>query len=346
MFSPRMKLKAAATFSRRFGTGIRAGVDLLLLLRSETKYGPNGQRAAMQALVDGAKNGEALNVVMAKQKPFFPGLMISMVKTGEVTGRLERTLFSLADHYDQQVKLRQSFIQSIAWPVLQLTMGIGVVSLLIWLMGILTPPGGGEMTDLLGLGLKGVSGVLKFWAVLALFFGIIAAVVWAFMRNIGGIQNTIPLLYMVPVFGKSLQTITLAKFAWTLSLALDAGLDPISSISLSLDSTDSDYYRSGEKTAEQAIRGGATLSDGLKATEIFPDEFLSQVDIAELSGTDSESIGRLAHDYSERAERAIKTIAGIFSLLIWLFVIGFMIFMIARIAMVILGGYAAAFEPI
>ena len=47
----------------------------------------------------------------------------------------------------------------------------------------------------------------------------------------------IPLFYLIPVVGPSLQTITLARFSWTLSLALESGIDPIRSVSMSLDST-------------------------------------------------------------------------------------------------------------
>ncbi len=346
MFNPRMKSKTAAQFCRRFGTGIQSGADLLVLLRSEAKYGTAAHKAAIQALHDGAKNGEALYKLMEANQPYFPKLMVAMVRTGELTGRLERTLFALADHYDQQVDLQRMFVKAVTLPLLQLFAGIGVVSLLIYLMGVLSAPGGGPMTDLLGFGLRGGEGVLKFWGFLALFFGMIGGVVWAFWRNVLGLQNLIPLLYMIPMIGNALQTITLAKYSWTLSLALDAGLDPISSISMALDSTASEYYISAKQTAEDAIRGGASLAGAMKATELFPEEFLAQVEMAELSGTDAESIGGLARDYDTRARTALRTITMLFSGAIWLFMICFMLFMIIRILMVVVGGYAEAFEPI
>ena len=170
--------------------------------------------------------------------------------------------------------------------------------------------------------------------------------VWAFFRNVGGLQNLIPLLYAIPGVGPAIQTITLSRFSWTLSLALDAGLDPIRSISLALDSTASAYYQSGAGKAEKAILGGETLAGGLRATQIFPDDYLSFIEIAELSGTDAESIDGLAKQYDERARMAMKTIAGIASGLIWLFVVGVMIFLIIRLAMNIAGVYSEALQPI
>ena len=341
-----MSLPAVGSFCRRFGTGVRAGADLLRLFESEAKNGSPRQRSAIKGVMAEVKQGEPISEGMRKQGRFFPPLLVAMTRVGEATGKLERTFLSLAEHYEQQLKLRRAFFSSIAWPALQFFGGVVVISLLIWLMGMLTSSTGAPMADILGFGLRGTSGVLWFWTYLAIFFGIVGMIVWAFFRNIGGLQNLIPLLYKIPVAGPAIQTITLSRFTWTLSLALDAGLDPIRSIALALDSTSSAYYRSGSKKAEQAIRDGATLADGLRATRVFPDDFLSFVEIAELSGTDAESIEGLAREYDQRAKMAMKTIAGLATGLIWMFVVGVLIFMIFRLVMSIVGAYSQALDGI
>lgn len=325
---------------------MRAGMELLRLLEMESRQGSPRQRAAMMSLHDGAKNGELLSSLMEMEKPFFPPLLIAMTRVGEATGRMDRTLLALADHYDHRIVMRRSFIQSIAWPGLQLFGGIGVISLLIYLLGILTPAGGGEMFDPLGFGLKGGSGVLVFWAYLATFFGAIAAMIWGYKNNVGGVQNIIPLIYMIPVAGPAIQTIAIARFAWTLSLCLDSGLDPIQSIRLALDSTDNEFYRSAADGTEASIRSGMTLAETLRNTNLFPEDFITNVDVAEMSGTDAESIDSLAKDYDTRAKTAIKTLAGVATALIWLTVIGALIFLILRMAMNISGVYSEALQPI
>jgi len=153
-------------------------------------------------------------------------------------------------------------------------------------------------------------------------------------------------LYLIPVIGPALQTITLTRFCWTLSLGLEAGLDPIRSVDLALDSTDSDYYRAGSKKAEATIRGGGTLSEALESTSLFPDDFISRIEVAELSGTDSESIAGLAREYDERAKSAMRTIAKFASGLVWMTMLLVMLFFIGKLLMNVLGVYSSAFEPI
>lgn len=341
-----MNLKSCRDFCRRFGIAVRAGADLLKLLESEAKYGPARQRVAMNKLRDGAKTGHSLAETMKKADGFFPPLLIAMTRVGETSGRLERTMLMLAEHYEQQVQLKNGFIRAIAWPGLQLFAAIGVISLLIWLMGILKSGTGGPMNDILGFGLVGTSGVLWFWAYIGTFFACVAAAIFAYRKNFGGVQNIIPLFYKIPMVGGAVQTITLSRFTWTLSLALDSGIDPIASIEMALDSTASEYYRSSAKDAEKAIRGGATLASALQATRVLPDELITQVEIAELSGTDAESIGHIAKDYDQRAKGAMKTIAAIATGVIWLSVTMFLVFMILRILMSIVGAYSEALSPI
>lgn len=340
-----MKLDTASKFSYRLGTGLKAGADLIQLLQSEASLGSGKHRAEISNLVQGTKSGHALSDIM-QHRPYFPRLMTSIVRVGEETGKVEQALLTLSRHYDHQIATRRSFFTAISWPMLQLVAGILIISILIYLLGILTPSSGGQMTDILGFGLRGGSGVLWFWFYLAIVFGCIAGGVFAFLKNVAGVQNTIPLLYKIPVFGSSIQTITITRLCWTLSLALGSGLDPIRSIALALDSTDSDYYRLGSSKSEQAIRSGASLSEALRATEVLPSDFIQRVDIAEMAGVDAESLAHLSKEYDERAKQAIKVLSGIASGVIRVAVMGVLIFMIFRIASSVFGFYQIPNEPI
>ncbi len=347
MLFQRMSLSASGAFCRRMGTGLRAGVDVIRLLESESKYGTPKQRDILSQVLEQVIAGFQVSEAMTRQGSYFPSLMISLIRAGEVTGSLEKTFLTLADHFEQRVSLRREFVSSITFPIVMLMIGLGVISLFIFLLGYLTPVGGGEMTDMLGLGLRGPSGVLIFWGYLACIAALLWAAYFGYQRNLGGVQNLVPVLYMVPKLGPSLQTITLSRFARTLALAMGSGLDPFRSVSLSLDSTDSDYYRSGAPVFEAAIRDrGDTLSGALRSTDLFPDTFLQLVEVAELSGTESESIDHLANDYEERAKMAMKALAGVATLLITLTYICTMVFFIIRIFMNISGAYSEALDMV
>jgi type II secretory pathway component PulF len=268
-------------------------------------------------------------------------LLTAMTAVGEETGKLDRALFILAGHLQQRLDTHNKFIRSIAWPGIQLVACIGVISLLILIMGMLP-----QMHDMLGMGLRGPSGALTFLLYCSVVVAFIGAVVWAFVRNVGGIQNLAPLLYMIPKLGPAIQTITISRFCWTMALALDAGLDPIRSIEMSLDSTGSDYYRTGFEDAKKAIQNGATLSGALQATSIFPDDFIARVDIAEHSGTDAESMEYLAKEYDERAQAAVRFLSGLATAIIRVTIVLVILYFMFQMLKPILGMYDDAMKPI
>jgi type II secretory pathway component PulF len=178
------------------------------------------------------------------------------------------------------------------------------------------------------------------------FFLILAVGVLAIRNNWLGIHNMIPLFYLIPKLGPAIRTITLSRFCWTLSMTLDAGLDPIRAIRLALESTGSDFYRSGFPPVEASIERGSSLAVALEASEVIPEEFITNLEVAELSGTDAESLETLARDYDQRARVAIRTLTGILTAVIWLSVMAVMIFMIFRMVSNIMTPYREALSPI
>ena len=84
----------------------------------------------------------------------------------------------------------------------------------------------------------------------------------------------------------------------------------------------------------------------LEATGVFPEDFLQRIDIAEHSGTDAESIDYLTKEYDERAKQAIKVIAGLFTILIRVAVMGILIFFIFRIFSTYINAINSASDPI
>ena len=89
---------------------------------------------------------------------------------------------------------------------------------MIYLMGFIG-------IDVLGFGLMGASGVLKYLAFVGTVLVILGLVIEANRR---GVFWTRPIEYgvlKVPVLGKALQTLALSRLAWSLQLTYGVGMD-------------------------------------------------------------------------------------------------------------------------
>ncbi len=343
-FLRQMSLSAAASFARRLGTGLHSGVGIMRLLEVEMKYGSQKHQFRVGQVYQKVKKGESLSNAMLAAEGYFPQLLVQMIHVGETTGRLERTILEVARLLEHRIKLRRIFIGGILWPMIQLTLGILVVGGLIWLQGILAPTASGPAFDALGLGLYGNRGAAIYFSFVGCVAVLIGTVIYAVVTNAFGLSRLIPYAYKIPVVGPALQTISLSRICWTLSLTLDAGLDVIRSVRLALASAGSAHYEAGGERAEQAIRNGASLTGAFAAADVFPREFLEAMETAELSGTDAESLSRLASNYDDRAKMALGVLVGVSTAAIWVMVAGLLVFVIMRIALQYIGMLNSALE--
>lgn len=337
----KISLNQSASLCRRLGSGLKAGVDVRRLLAEEARRGSPAHRANMQRISEQVNRGGTLAEAMRSCDGYFPPLMCDLVEVGEQTGKLERALLQLADHYDHLLQLRRQFLIGITWPMIQLVAAVLIITFLIWFLGVIQPPGQRLVTV---FGLAGETGALLFLTLVGL---VAALVVFVWMTITRGWLGPLPMLVAMrlPFIGKTLSTTALARMAWTLSMALDAGMDARRSMELALRSTQNPFYRSQARRVDAALLERVEFHEALRRTGAFPEEFISDLAAAELSGTHSESMLRLAEQYQQRAAAASRIITLVLALAVWAVVAAFIVaVIISFFTNVILQPYREALE--
>jgi type II secretory pathway component PulF len=338
-------MKSLAQLLRRVGTSVRAGIDARSLWAREANHGSAAHRQCVGRISEAINTGDTLASALADCGDFFPPLVVTLIDVGERTGRLDDVLHGLAEHYEHLLALRKTFLIGIAWPALQLLAAIGVVGLLIWILGVIPSGAGGQATDILGFGLIGTSGMLTYFGLVGVVAAGTTVFVMALMRGALG-PGPMQLAMRLPVIGNCLKTSALSRLAWTLSLSLDSGLDARRAMQLALRSTENAYYTSHLEDVDAAIVRGNEFHEALRATGIFPDDFVHALEVAEVSGTHGESLQRLAIDYRERTKSAARALTIAATTAVWIFVAGVLIFLIFRLALSYIGMIYDALEPL
>ncbi len=187
-------LSAIAGLSRRLGTGLHAGVGVLKLVDTEASYGSTKHKWRMSQVGKALRNGEPFAKALAAAQGYFPTLFIQMVHVGETSGRLERTLLMLAEHYEHRIKMRRLLLTGLAWPMIQLIGAIMVIGLVIWIQGVLAGPSGPSF-DASGVGLSGTSGLVIYFGVVFSVAAIVIAAIVAVRENFMNVHRLIPYSY-------------------------------------------------------------------------------------------------------------------------------------------------------
>jgi type II secretory pathway component PulF len=325
-----------ARFCNRVGTSLRAGIDARTIFEREAQRGGPRQREAMDRIAQAIRAGESVTTAFTQQNGFFPPLVCEMVAVGETTGKVDEVFLQLGEQYQHLVQLRRTFLNAIIWPGIQLVAAIFVISLFILVMGMISPAGGQPAFDPLGVGV-GFSGVINFLLIVGGLGGAIAFVVWGFVRGRFGSWPVV-MLMRVPMIGTCIETMALARMAWSLAMANNAGMDPRRSIKLALRSSNNSYYKSFQQKIDGALAGGAEIHEALARTHAFPSEFVDVVANGELSGTLPESLLRLSQDYRSRAESSSGILTRLASGAVWAFVVLILAGLVIRLLYVVVLG--------
>ena len=248
----------------------------------------------------------------------------------EGTGSLPEVLTHLADHYENNLRLRREFVSSIAWPMLQLVAAVMIIALLIVIFGMIgDDPNGPNMKQLV-FGLSGVSGAV-IW--LTCTFGT-AAFVWigyqVSVRQFAAKRILDPLWLRVPVLGTCLRSFAIARFSWAYYLTQQSGMPVDRSLTASLKATNNGAFQNSTPLVCAGIREGEDLSVVLEASQLFPEDYLHMVSVAETSGTVPEMLNRLSPQFEDQARRSLKALTAIVSWLVWAAVATFIVFFIFR----------------
>ncbi len=301
---------------RRVGTSLEAGIDARKAWSREAERFTGKRRFVLESIVDELGKGSLLSDAIKNTGNAFPQLMRDMVRIGDNTGNNDQVLLRLADHLEHMDSLRSTFLRGLIWPGIQLLFAIPVVAIMIYISEGISEALELDV-DLIGLGLQGSHGVTTFFVLVATGIMVAAFLIENWRHGRLGGKQIQGFLYKVPALGKCLETISLGRMAWTLSLTTDTPMSIMRAMKLSLRSTASHVYTDSTDEIVADLKAGKTISHALRSSNKFPNEFLDVIEVGEETGMMSETLGRLSRQYDERAKAAASTLTVIGSFVVW-----------------------------
>ncbi len=284
----------------------------MAVLERESRQGSAAYRSRLAHMREKVSSGSTLAEAMRACGSYFPPLACELVEVGEATGRLDSVLARLGEHYQHVQKLRRTFLLGIIWPAIELVGAVLIIGLLIFFLGIL-----GTSTTIMGL--AGPRGFVIYCGIILAIAAVVAVGIVGLVRGWFGAWPA-QILVRLPVVGRAIRTMALARLSWTLSLALDAGIDAGRSIRMAIQSTQNSYFTRHADAAVTTVLRGGQFHEALEKTGAFPHDFLSSLETAEVSGTESESLSRLSAEYQQQAESAMTALTIAASVAIWMLV--------------------------
>ena len=324
---PRLSRKELIWTSHTLATMLDAGVPItrvmdVLARQAKTPRARRALENARMRLGRGATLAEALG-----EQDCFPPLFISLVDAGERSGALERTVCALCRYYEFLQRIWMRFLGQIALPGFQYIAAVAVISLALHILAMLS------------------DGPSHVWLWLCIGYGAPLALIGLYFllsRVLGGMRIFHEVILHFPILGGAVRAVALARFSLVLLLLYEAAFPIVDALRRALDSTGNAAFAARGDRAARAIEGSGSLTDALRATGLFPQDYLDVTSVAEESGKLSERLDWLASHHSERAERALAALAAVVGWGVWVLVGAVIVVFIFRFFLQYIGNIQAA----
>ncbi len=308
--------KTLAIFSRQMAALINAGLPLLrtLTVLAEQADDKKLQQVLVVVQTD-VESGSSLSASMGRHPQVFPPLMVSIIRVGEAGGFLGKALTSIAETYQRQSDLHAKIRSATTYPLVVLIIAIlGVTSMLIFVVPVFKNmfAGLGTSLPLPTQILVTVSENMRWIAPAVAVLLIALWIWWARNRYTDAYRKVVdPFLLKLPIFGKLLTKMAVARFTRNLSMMLDAGVPIIQALSIVGQASNNWKIEQTVRDIQESIRSGRSFAAPLAAAEVFPAMVSQMVAVGEESGTLAEMLGSIADFYEDEVETATEQLSSL-----------------------------------
>jgi MSHA biogenesis protein MshG len=298
-------------FSRQMYTLNKAGVPILRafagLEASATKPAMVEMLKDIRASLD---QGRELSVAMARHQEIFGAFYISMIRVGEMTGRLTEVFLRLNEHMEFERDVRERIKQAMRYPIFVIiAMGIAVVILNIFVIPVFAKVFAGFHAELplITRGLLAFSGwMLAWWPML--IAGLVGAtmMVRGYLRTAAGRYRWDARKLKLPIIGEIILKATLSRFARSFALSSQSGVPLVQALTVVAQTVDNAFIGSRIEQMRDGIERGESIARCAAATGVFTPVVMQMISVGEETGELDNLLFEIAGMYERETDYAIK----------------------------------------
>lgn len=308
-----LTLKEKMDFTSTFQTLNRAGVPIIeSLIFMEQDAGSRRIRLLARAIRQQIIAGATFSDTIARFQSIFGAVYVGLIKAGEESGEMERTLARLIELLKKESDTRGKVFSALSYPVFVIVLAHVVVLIML----VFVFPAFKEMFDTAGAKLPIITQIcidlgefLKAkWYVIPIIFITVfwgATSLWKWEPSRKKIDE---ILLSIPVVGDLLKYSAFSNFLSVLQVAYEAGIPVVNCLYLANMTFDNSTMNNAVKAAIKKVQEGMHLSMALKTTNIFPQMILFMVSTGEQSGRLGDLMEQSVKFIDEELDRIVDTL--------------------------------------
>ncbi len=312
MGTGKVKMSELTTFCRQFSIMINAGISILECLESLKEQAYSAYlKSLLQMIYEDVKSGVMLSDALNKHKNVFPDFFRSMIAVGEMSGKLDLVLLSLADYYERDAAIKKKVKGALAYPLMLSAMAVGIVILML----VFIVPTFRSALSSLEVEITGVTKIvydvsdftLAYWTYILAALVAVAVIIFIFLKTKQGKFLFDKLkLHMPVVKNVSINLIT-ARFARSFALLMSSGMDIADALDAVMIVIGNRDEEARFRKASEEVKHGAKMAEAFEKYRLFPQIMLQMVSVGERTASLDEVLTRTCSFFDEQVETSLTS---------------------------------------
>ena len=302
---PSISRSELADLVREIATALEAGLPLMQALRTVRRQAASSNlRAILDYVIDRVEAGVPLHQATKEYGPPFDDMTVGMLRAADASGRNAEIMHQLADLLERSVELRREVVGAVIYPLM--IAGLIAVSVVILIAFVLprvmkpilsTPNVEMPLPTVI---LMDISAFISSWWLVLLGGGVLLWITWRnWLAKPANRLRFDSFILRLPVAGRLVRDIAVARFTRTLGTLVSAGIPILSALKIVRDTL-------GNSALTQAVTTGQSLADPLERSGYFPPLLVQIVNIGERSGRLEQMLLHAAGSFDRQVNNSLK----------------------------------------
>lgn len=307
--------KELMLFFRQLAILIEAKVPIINALKAIEGQSENGFfKHVLEGVISDIQDGLPFSDALQKNKDVFSDLMISVIRSGEASGNLRKSVEYVADNIEKNYALTSKVKSALMYPLIIMIVffiiGFVVITFVVPKLVVVIKDSGVENVPWYTNAVISVSDFMgSFWWVILLVLAGIVGAFWYYIKTEGGKKEWDNVKLKLPIVGSIFRNLYISRFADNFAVLLSGGIPIIRALTLVSSIINNSVYQALFLKMAEEVKIGGSMSNIMERSEHIPLIVSQMIRIGEESGQMDLVLGHVAKYYEQETDIATKNLS-------------------------------------
>lgn len=312
----RVKRQEIMHFSRQMAAFVRAGIPIVDAIDTVREGTTNDRfNAILGDVAEQIQGGTPFSEALGRHREVFPSYYLGILRSAEVTGRLDVVLDQLSEYLERDVEARQKVKSALTYPAIVFVMSIATVVILVaWVLPRFTSffeEFDAELPLPTRMLLNMSHFVQAWWWALIVGVTAVTLAIYLFQKSAPGRMLRDRLILRTPLIGVIARYAVVERFCRLVSAMTKAGVPLPEAMQAAIEGANNRVYQKALEQVRDAMLEGEGIADPVAATELFPAAAVQMLRVGEETGTLDEQLDAAGEYYSRELDYKLKRLTAL-----------------------------------